>query len=63
MTASADCLLYTPKEAAEVLRVGRSFVYDLMAAGELEYIELSRRCRRIRRAALKQYIESRPRTN
>lgn len=56
MTAPAERLLYKPEQAAEVLGVGRSFVYELMAAGELEYVELSRRCRRIRRSALEKYV-------
>ncbi|MFI8850250.1 helix-turn-helix domain-containing protein [Streptomyces sp. NPDC053499] len=55
-TAPADRLLYKPEDAAKVLSIGRSFVYELMAAGELEYVELSRRCRRIRRSALEQYV-------
>ncbi|MGW7521203.1 helix-turn-helix domain-containing protein [Streptomyces sp. NPDC054796] len=56
VTASVDRLLYKPEDAAEVLSIGRSFVYELMAAGELEYVELSRRCRRIKRTALEQYV-------
>ncbi len=60
MTAPVDRLLYKPEDAAEVLSIGRSFVYELMAAGELEYVELSRRCRRIKRATLEQYVAKLP---
>ncbi|MFE4828363.1 helix-turn-helix domain-containing protein [Streptomyces sp. NPDC056672] len=51
----ADQLLYTPKEAAAVLRYGRSTVYELMAAGVLKYVKQGR-CRRIRRSDLEAYV-------
>ncbi|WP_329614749.1 helix-turn-helix domain-containing protein [Streptomyces brevispora] len=50
-------LLYTPEEAAEALRLGRSTVYELMAAGVLAYVKQGR-CRRIKVAALKAYVDS-----
>jgi excisionase family DNA binding protein len=50
-------LLYKPEEAAEALAVGRSTVYELMAAGALKYIKLGR-CRRIRRDDLERYVAS-----
>ncbi|GAB2887458.1 excisionase family DNA-binding protein [Streptomyces mayteni] len=56
IAAPADRLLYRPEEAAKVLAIGRSMVYELMAAGELEFVELSTRCRRIRRSALETYV-------
>ncbi|WP_405797707.1 helix-turn-helix domain-containing protein [Streptomyces sp. NBC_01506] len=51
----ADQLLYTPAEAAAVLRFGRSTVYELMAAGVLKYVKQGR-CRRIRRSDLESYV-------
>ncbi|MFJ2651162.1 helix-turn-helix domain-containing protein [Streptomyces sp. NPDC087420] len=51
----ADRLLYKPEEAAQVLSVGRSTVYELMAEGALEYVKLGR-CRRIRRTALEGFV-------
>ncbi|MGW3090083.1 helix-turn-helix domain-containing protein [Streptomyces sp. NPDC001108] len=56
ITAPADRLLYRPEEAAEVLSIGRSTLYELMTAGLLEYVKLGR-CRRIRRSALEQYVD------
>ncbi|MGW1224222.1 helix-turn-helix domain-containing protein [Streptomyces sp. NPDC002530] len=55
MTAPADRLLYRPEEAAVLLGIGRSTLYELMTAGLLEYVKLGR-CRRIRRSALEQYV-------
>ncbi|GGZ44623.1 hypothetical protein GCM10010387_43620 [Streptomyces inusitatus] len=50
-------LLYTPAEAAEALRMGRSTIYELMAAGVLEYVKQGR-SRRIRVSVLEAYVES-----
>ncbi|NUS86296.1 MAG: helix-turn-helix domain-containing protein [Streptomyces sp.] len=55
--APVDRLLYTPEQAAEALAIGRSTLYELMAAGALNYIKLGR-CRRIRRADLESYVAS-----
>jgi excisionase family DNA binding protein len=52
-----DQLLYTPREAAEVLRFGRSTVYELMADGALKYIKRGR-SRLIRRSDLEAYVNS-----
>ncbi|MFE1881899.1 helix-turn-helix domain-containing protein [Streptomyces diastatochromogenes] len=52
-----DQLLYTPEEAARVLRFGRSTVYELMAAGALKYVKRGR-SRRIRRDELEAYVNS-----
>ncbi|MFF8944538.1 helix-turn-helix domain-containing protein [Streptomyces sp. NPDC014864] len=52
-----DRLLYTPEQAAEALAIGRSTLYELMAAGVLKYIKLGR-CRRIRRTDLENYVAS-----
>ncbi|MEV7346989.1 helix-turn-helix domain-containing protein [Streptomyces sp. NPDC093544] len=54
--APADQLLYTPKEAASVLRFGRSTVYELMAEGALTYVKRGR-SRRIRRSDLEAYVD------
>lgn len=53
--APVDRLLYRPVEAAEVLAVCRSTVYELMAEGALRFIKL-RGARRIRRSDLEQYV-------
>ncbi|MGW2236957.1 helix-turn-helix domain-containing protein [Streptomyces sp. NPDC001759] len=53
--APADQLLYTPAEAATVLRFGRSTVYELMAEGALMYVKRGR-SRRIRRSDLEAYV-------
>jgi integrase len=41
----ADSLLLTSKEAAKVLRVGRTTIYALMKAGELHAVHIGRSCR------------------
>lgn len=51
MTTAAqpiDRVLYTVKGAAELLSLGKSTVYELMAAGELPFVKVGR-ARRIRR--------------
>ncbi|MFJ7293275.1 helix-turn-helix domain-containing protein [Streptomyces collinus] len=53
----SDQLLYTPTEAATVLRFGRSTVYELMAEGVLRYVKRGR-SRRIRRSDLEAYVDS-----
>ncbi|WP_413758371.1 helix-turn-helix domain-containing protein [Streptomyces sp. MMBL 11-3] len=50
-------LLYTPEEAATVLRFGRSTVYELMAAGELKFVKRGR-SRRIRRRDLEAFVDN-----
>ncbi|WP_425832250.1 helix-turn-helix domain-containing protein [Streptomyces fractus] len=56
LAAPVDKLLYKPEEAADVLSLGRSTVYELMAEGALKYIKLGR-TRRIRRADLEAFVE------
>ncbi|WP_338682161.1 helix-turn-helix domain-containing protein [Streptomyces acidiscabies] len=53
----SDQLLYTPTEAATVLRFGRSTVYELMAEGALKYVKRGR-SRRIRRSDLEAYVNA-----
>jgi excisionase family DNA binding protein len=48
-------LLLTPAEAADLLGLGRSTVYELMAAGDLESICVGR-ARRIPHDALTAYV-------
>ena len=50
-------LLLTPEEAATVLRLGRTTVYALMKAGELQAVHIGRSCR-ISRAELERYVRS-----
>lgn len=49
-------LLLTPAEAADLLGLGRSTIYELMAAGDLESLCIGR-ARRIPHDALAAYIE------
>lgn len=56
MTISEDRLLYTPAEAGERLRLGRTTVYELMARGDLPSVRIGA-SRRIRRADLEAYVE------
>ena len=50
-------LLLTAEEAAELLGIGRSKVYELMAGGVLASVKVGR-CRRISRRALHAFVES-----
>jgi excisionase family DNA binding protein len=52
---SSDPLLLTPEEAAEVLRVGRTTIYALMKAGDLQPVHIGRSCR-LSRAELERYV-------
>lgn len=47
--------LYKPEEAAEALGVGRTYVYGLMASGELESIKVGR-LRRIPAECVDEYV-------
>ncbi|GAA2510107.1 helix-turn-helix domain-containing protein [Pilimelia columellifera] len=48
-------LLYDPREAARVLSLGRSTVYELMASGRLRSIRVGR-SRRIPAEALREFV-------
>jgi excisionase family DNA binding protein len=48
-------LLLTPKEAAAVLRVGRTTLYALMKAGHLRPVHIGRSCR-LPRTELERYV-------
>lgn len=48
-------LLLTPEEAAELLGVGRSTVYDLLRLGLLPSVKIGR-SRRVRVSSLRDYV-------
>ena len=50
-----DKLLLTPEEAAEMLSIGRSKLYELLATGELTSIRLGG-CRRVPTDAIRQFV-------
>ena len=51
-----DRLLLRPEEAAEVLGLGRSKIYELMGTGAIESVRIGG-CRRVPMAALDAFIE------
>jgi excisionase family DNA binding protein len=51
-----DKVLLRPSEAAELLAVGRSRLFELMASGELRSVKIGR-SRRVPVAALTEYVE------
>lgn len=51
-----DKLLLTPEEAAELLSVGRSTIYDLIRLNMVRSVKIGR-ARRIPRAALVAYVD------
>lgn len=51
-----DQLLLTPEEAAELLAVGRTKLYELLRTGALESVRIGA-ARRIPAAALTAYVE------
>jgi excisionase family DNA binding protein len=52
-----DKLLVSPEEAAELLGVGRSTVYDLMRTLALPSVKIGR-CRRIPLATLREFVDA-----
>src|SRR3954468_19299924 len=52
---ASESLLMTPEEAARLLRVGRTTVYALMKAGDLQPVHIGRSCR-LARAELERYV-------
>ncbi len=50
-----DKLLLTPDEAARVLGIGRSKLYELLRAGVVESVRIGT-CRRVPAAALSGYV-------
>jgi excisionase family DNA binding protein len=51
-----DQLLVTPEEAARRLSVGRTTIYQLMASGELQSVNIGR-CRRVPVSALSMFVD------
>lgn len=51
-----NALLLTPDEAATVLRIGRTTIYALIKAGELQPLHIGRSCR-LARAELERYVD------
>jgi excisionase family DNA binding protein len=49
-------LLVTPEEAAAILSVGRTTIYELMATRQLESVQI-KSCRRIPVAALQRFVQ------
>lgn len=49
-------LLYAPADAARLLGVSRSMLYELLALGEIRSVKIGR-ARRIRRDALLAYVD------
>lgn len=49
-------LLLTPEEAADVLSIGRSKLYTLLATGDVPSVRIGA-CRRIPLSALVEYVE------
>jgi len=49
-------LLYTVSDAAELLSISRSVLYELLAAGAIESVSVGR-SRRIPAAALRDWVE------
>jgi excisionase family DNA binding protein len=56
MNDSRVNLLLKPEEAAEVLAIGRTQVYALIASGQLASVQIGR-LRRVPYAACQQYVE------
>lgn len=56
MSLLPERLLLTPERAAEQLDIGRTTVYGLIAAGELESVRIGR-SRRVPADALVAYVE------
>jgi len=51
-----DKLLMAPEEAAEILSVSRTKIYELMYSGALRSVEVGG-CRRIPAASLRDYVD------
>jgi excisionase family DNA binding protein len=50
-----DSLLYRPEDAAKALGIGRSKLFELIAAGHIETVQIGR-SRRVPREALETYV-------
>ncbi|MDH2429288.1 helix-turn-helix domain-containing protein [Sphaerisporangium sp. TRM90804] len=54
---TGDRLLFTPADASEMLGLGKTKVYELMASGELHSVKIGR-CRRIPARALYAFLSA-----
>jgi excisionase family DNA binding protein len=54
--ATAESLLLTPEEAAQVLRVGRTTLYALINDGDLRPVHIGRSCR-LSWSELERYVD------
>lgn len=52
---AGDRLLVTVEQAAEILGVGRTTMYELLAEGDIRAVQI-RRCRRIAMSELRAYV-------
>lgn len=50
-------LLFTPDEAAHVLGIGRSMLYELLRAGRIDSVRIGS-CRRVPGEELTRFVES-----
>lgn len=53
---SGDKLLHSPEESAELLGVGRSYMFELIARGEIESFKVGR-LRKIPAQSLTDFVE------
>ncbi|MBU6428506.1 MAG: helix-turn-helix domain-containing protein [Cyanobacteria bacterium REEB65] len=53
--------LLTPDQAAEILNLDVTTIYAKLRAGEIPYLDLAKRARRIRRSDLEAFIQSKVR--
>lgn len=51
--------LYTVSEAAELLSISESTMRKLHRAGEISFVEISRKCVRVRADEIRKFAESR----
>lgn len=54
--ARPEKLLVSPDEAAELLSIGRTYLYELIRAGEIRSVHVGR-LRRVPVAALRDYVD------
>lgn len=52
-----DDELLTAQDVAEILKVKKTFAYDLMRRGELPVVELGKRAKRVCRSDLEEFIK------
>lgn len=52
---TSEKLLFTPEQAAELLGLGRTKLYELLAAGDLRSVRIGA-CRRIPSSALHDFV-------